>query len=711
MAASMTPPAEEIAERLAYLDIQPSDLSALRELRPLIKPHLDAVIEAFYSHLYQFPQLRAMLADAHVAQRLHLAHVTYFDRLTEGEIGADYVQNRLRIGLVHHHCGLEPIWYIGAYRKYLTELAPLIRRLLSDTPERIPPALHALGKVATFDVALALDTYIECGRRQILELKDYSEQIISSLPCGVIVADSDGRVRTVNQAMLDISGFSEQELLQRRRDDLIPPPGRELTEGYPQPHEFLLRRREGDPVWVKATFAPMHAANSGTVTVVEDISQRKRYEEDLVRLANYDALTGLANRTLLLIRLEHAIAAARRQQRAAAILFLDLDRFKTINDSLGHDAGDRVLIEVGRRIQRVVRETDTVARLGGDEFVVFLSDLYDEAPAAILSHAILDVLSRPMLILGHEISLSCSIGISVYPQDGADAKQLLKNADAAMYQAKALGRCNYQYYSPEMNARTLDRLTLENGLRHAIERHELVVLYQPQYSLATGAMTGVEALLRWLPPGRDVITPDVFIPIAEDSGLIVPIGEWVLRTACAQQVAWKQAGLGSLRIAVNLSARQFRQAGMEVMVAQALEDSGCDAGCLELEITESVLMDRPDSAAETLQRLSRMGVRLAIDDFGTGYSSLAYLKRFPIDVLKIDRSFVRDIPGDSDDAAIATAVTALAHSMHMSVVAEGVETEAQRDFLRSLQCDYVQGYLYSKPIAADAVATLLKLAL
>jgi diguanylate cyclase (GGDEF)-like protein/PAS domain S-box-containing protein len=706
LAASMAPSATAIAERLAYLDIQPDDLAALRAVSPLLKPHLDTVIEAFYAHLRQFPGLRAMLEDPQVAQRLQKSHVTYFERLTDGEIGADYVQNRLRIGLVHHHCGLEPIWYIGAYRKYLDELAAVIRHLLADAPARVVPVLQALGKVASFDMALALDTYIECGRRQVLELKEYSERIISSLPCGIIVADDDGQVRTVNQAMLALSGFSEEELLQRRRDTLVPPGRHEPGEAAPQPNEFLFRRRDGDTAWVKATFAPMHAAGGGTVTVIEDISQRKRYEEDLVRMANYDALTGLANRSLLLIRLDHAIAGARRQQRCAAILFLDLDRFKTINDSLGHDAGDRVLVEVGRRLQRVVRETDTVARMGGDEFVVSLSDLHDETPAAILSHGILDAVSRPMLIHGHEVALSCSIGISIYPQDGADARQLLKNADAAMYQAKALGRCNYQYYSPEMNARTLDRLTMENSLRHAIERRELVVLYQPQYSLATGAITGVEALLRWQPQGRAMIMPDEFIPIAEETGLIVPIGEWVLRTACAQQVAWMQAGLGCLRVAVNLSARQFRQAGMESMVEQALLDTGCDAGCLELEITESVLMDRPDSAVATLQRLSDMGVRLAIDDFGTGYSSLAYLKRFPIDVLKIDRSFVSDIPGSTDDAAIATAVTALAHSMQLAVVAEGVETEVQRDFLAALRCDYAQGYLYSKPVTADAVTAL-----
>jgi diguanylate cyclase (GGDEF)-like protein/PAS domain S-box-containing protein len=710
LADSMKLSASAIAERLSYFDIGPEDLAVLREIRPALQQHLHAVVEMFYQRLRDVPHLKDMLDDTAVAQRLHRAHLAYFDSMASGTIDGSYVHDRLRIGLVHQRIGLEPVWYIGAYRQYLGELAPRIHMLLEDRPHLFMPTMSALAKVASFDMALALDTYIESGRRQLLEMKEYSEQIISCLPCGIIVADSEGLICTVNQAMLDISGYTEEELVLRLREDLIPPPGPGQAWNGGAPHEFLLRRKDGATLWVKATVAAMRVADDGegTVTVVEDISQRKRFEEDLVRMANYDALTGLANRSLLLMRLEHTIAGARRQQRAAAVLFLDLDRFKSINDSLGHDAGDRVLIEVSRRLQRVLRETDTVARLGGDEFVVFLSDLNDETPAATLSRNILDTLSRPMLVHGHEVSLSCSIGISVFPQDGAEAKLLLKNADAAMYQAKALGRCNYQYYSREMNARTLDRLTLENALRHAIERRELVVLYQPQFSLDSGAMTGVEALLRWIPHGRDMVGPDVFIPIAEECGLIVPIGEWVLRTACAQQVAWRRAGLGCVRVAVNLSARQFRQAGLGAMVAQALADTGCAPGCLELEITESVLMERPDSAAETLRHLSNMGVRVAIDDFGTGYSSLAYLKRFPIHTLKIDRSFVRDIPDSKDDAAIASAVIALAHSLQLSVVAEGVETAAQRDFLASLRCDHAQGYLLGKPMAADALAAMLR---
>jgi diguanylate cyclase (GGDEF)-like protein len=439
------------------------------------------------------------------------------------------------------------------------------------------------------------------------------------------------------------------------------------------------------------------------VAVIEDISQRKQFEEELMHLARHDALTGLANRTLLLDRVSQAIAQARRSGNQVAMLFLDLDRFKTINDSLGHDAGDRVVVEVGRRLKHAVRDADTVARFGGDEFVVLLPELPNENIAAALAQKILTALFEPMLIQGHELAPACSLGISLYPRDGADGKTLLKNADAALYQAKAMGRGNYQFYSEEMNARTLDRLTLESGLRHAVERGELELKYQPQIELSSGAVVGAEALLRWQPAGQHLVMPDAFITIAEETGLIVPIGEWVLRTACAQQVAWQRAGLPPLRIAVNLSARQFRQPGLDTMVARVLEETGCRADALELEITESVLMDRPDSAALTLQRLSDMGVQLAIDDFGTGYSSLSYLKRFPINALKIDRSFVSDISANADDGAIASAVIALAHSMGLTVVAEGVETSQQRDFLRQMKCDQAQGFYFSEPMSAVAL--------
>jgi diguanylate cyclase (GGDEF)-like protein/PAS domain S-box-containing protein len=711
-ASYMMPSDAEIQQRLLFLEVTAEDISLLRQIHPLLQPRLPEVIAGFYRHLQTMPVLRIMLKDQAVLDRLHRLQGNYFQSLTSGDYGADYVRHRLRVGLAHQRIGLAPEWYIGAYRKYLGDLGPVLQQLLHDRPAEFLPTYNALIKVASFDMGLALDTYIKASRQQLRESEARFRGAFGQAAVGLAQLSADGRWLRANRKLLEIVGYTEEELRGMHVSDLVTPEDwqidapllRALADGELETSSREKRYlcKDGRRVWVKATVTAMQpdGSHASLVAVVEDISQRKQFEEELMHLARHDALTGLANRTLLLDRVAQAIAQARRSGNQVAMLFLDLDRFKTINDSLGHDAGDRVVVEVGRRLKQAVRDADTVARFGGDEFVVLLPELPTEDIAAALAQKILNALFEPMLIHGHEVAPACSVGISLYPRDGADGKVLLKNADAALYQAKAMGRGNYQFYSQEMNARTLDRLTLESGLRHAVERGELQLKYQPQIDLASGDMLGAEALLRWQPAGQQLVMPDAFISIAEETGLIVPIGEWVLRTACAQQVAWRRAGLPSLRMAVNLSARQFRQPGLDAMVARVLADTGCPPDRLELEITETVLMERPDSAAQTLQRLSDMGVQLAIDDFGTGYSSLSYLKRFPINALKIDRSFVRDIPADADDGAIAAAVIALAHSMGLTVVAEGVETAQQRDFLRQLRCDQAQGFYFSEPMAA-----------
>ncbi|MFD2271059.1 putative bifunctional diguanylate cyclase/phosphodiesterase [Undibacterium arcticum] len=442
-------------------------------------------------------------------------------------------------------------------------------------------------------------------------------------------------------------------------------------------------------------------------TVIEDISRRKRVELELQHLANHDSLTGLPNRSLLQDRLSQAIGYANRMQRAMAVLVIDLDRFKNINDSLGHESGDLIIIEIGRRLAAQALDGDTLARLGGDEFVLLLSDA-DEEDVTMLAQRVLELVSQPLMLQGHEFYPSASVGISQYPKDGHDGATLLKNADTAMYRAKAAGRNNFQFYAHEMNARALDRLKLEGKLRRALEREEFVLHYQPQIDIRSGHIVGMEALLRWMPPGKAMLPPDEFISIAEETGLIVPIGEWVLRTACAQNRAWQAAGLPPVRMGVNLSARQFKQHDIAKMVTQVLQDTDYPASFLALEITESIVMENPELAAQTLHKLSDMGIHLSIDDFGTGYSSLSYLKRFPIDSLKIDKSFVHDLTTDTDDAAIAKAVIVLAHSMKLKVIAEGVETIEQLDFLRQQECDQMQGYYFSRPQPADQIAELFR---
>jgi diguanylate cyclase (GGDEF)-like protein/PAS domain S-box-containing protein len=439
---------------------------------------------------------------------------------------------------------------------------------------------------------------------------------------------------------------------------------------------------------------------SGIATIVAlaiEASHRRDAEARLVRLAHYDALTGLPNRNLLHDRLRQALAFAARHRTRVALMFLDLDRFKTINDSLGHHVGDRILKEVAARLTRTLRSGDTVARLGGDEFVVVLQEVRDPNDAATVAQNLARELAPPCYVDGRELHLSASIGITVYPDDGREADVLMKHADVAMYHVKESGRNGYQFFAATMNQQANRRLTIENELRRAIRRSELVLHYQPQFGIERHELRSMEALVRWIHPERGLVMPGGFIAIAEDGGLAQSLGEWTLREACLQSRRWQQAGFASVPIAVNLSARAFRERSLPDTLRAILHDTGVEARLLELEITESALMQQSEATATTLAELSAMGIQLAIDDFGTGYSSLAYLKRFPIDKLKIDRSFVREIPGNADDAAITQAIISLARSLGLRVVAEGVETAAQLDFLRRQGCDGVQGHLFCPP--------------
>ena len=458
-------------------------------------------------------------------------------------------------------------------------------------------------------------------------------------------------------------------------------------------------------VWRRQIEAVLRNTNR---SLVREINERKYYEARLEHQANYDSLTQLPNRHLLQERLKRAIARAHRINQTIAVFFLDLDRFKTVNDSLGHPVGDVVLQAVATRLKSCIREEDTVARLGGDEFVIVMEGLSQGTQAAEVARQILDVLIPSFRIEHYEFFVTSSIGISLFPEDGADVKTLLKNADVAMYHAKDHGRNNFQFYAPEMNARTLDRLVMENNLRYALERKELELYYQPQLSLRSGNLLGVEALLRWRHPKLGMISPAKFIPLAEETGLIVAIGEWTLRTACAQFKAWREEALPIQYVAVNLSPRQFMHANLPVLIDQVLAENHLHGSCLELEITESLIMQDLERAIAVLHTLRNMSVQLAIDDFGTGYSSLNHLKRFPLNRLKIDKSFVNDITTDPDDAAIIQAVIAMAHSLRLNVIAEGVENEAQRTFLELHHCDDMQGYYFSPPLPTQEVTVLLR---
>lgn len=452
------------------------------------------------------------------------------------------------------------------------------------------------------------------------------------------------------------------------------------------------------------------AVEGGVVAIVRDITERKRAEARIAHMAHHDALTGLPNRALLGDRLDQAILQAQRKRRCVAVAFIDLDGFKLVNDGLGHNAGDELLKVVGARMQDCLRADDTLGRFGGDEFVVILSDLADDALAVTpVLEKIRQAVREPVQVEGQQVQVSCSMGVVMYPRDGADPTTLMMNADAAMYRAKELGNNNFQFYTREMNASVEEKLVLLEGLRGALEHDQLSLLYQPKVDLRSGRIFGVEALIRWHHPEHGMISPLRFIGLAEESGLIVAIGDWVMRTACAQNMAWRRAGLPPLSVSVNVSPRQFEEHRLVERVALALRDSGLDAASLELEVTESLIMRDLAQSVGKMRELKAMGVALSIDDFGTGYSSLSALKSFPISSLKIDKSFVSELADNPDDQAIAMAVISLGHKLNLRVIAEGVETEQQVRFLRDNDCDEMQGYLFSPPVKPEKIAELLRL--
>ncbi|MEO8005624.1 MAG: EAL domain-containing protein [Betaproteobacteria bacterium] len=474
--------------------------------------------------------------------------------------------------------------------------------------------------------------------------------------------------------------------------------------------EFRLVRDDGKVMHVVARGHVTHAEDGAArrlVFVLQDLTERKEAEERTRFLADHDELTGLPNRSLFRQALNKALARSERSGKMLSILFFDLDRFKNINDSLGPDAGDEVLRAVAERLTACVRKIDMVARFGGDEFAVLTEGLTAEDQASTVARKILEALSTPMVLAGRQYRPAASIGISTYPTDGHDAQSLLKHADIAMYRAKEEGRGTFQFYSEQLNTHSLQRLEFESNLSNALNNREFVLYYQPKIDLATGSITGVEALIRWISPQFGFVPPGEFISIAEETGLIVPIGRWVAQTACVQNRAWQKSGLPQLRIAINISARQMSDKGLVEFISDTVRKTGLTVESLELEITESAVMSNQGHAEKVLAEFKQLGFHLTMDDFGTGYSSLAYLKRFPFDSVKIDQSFVRGIPESKDDGAIVEAIIAMAHSLQLKVVAEGVETKAQADFLRKLGCDQAQGYHYSKPIPSSDIVKLL----
>jgi diguanylate cyclase (GGDEF)-like protein/PAS domain S-box-containing protein len=547
-----------------------------------------------------------------------------------------------------------------------------------------------------------------------------AHQVIENMLEGVMVTDAEMKILDVNATFTRVTGYTA--------DDVLGKTPRVLKSGEQKPvfyqkmwtalikngywqGEIMNRRKNGETYIEWLTITAIKDERD-TVThylgVFTDISKHKRAQETIRHMAYYDTLTDLPNRALFRDELRAALSTAEKQHTMLGVLFLDLDRVKVINDTLGHDMGDRLLRGIAERLKHGTRGGDVVARLGGDEFMLLLTNIHQKNEILAITEKILASIRPPFHFDHHELFTTASIGISVYPHDGRDAETLLKNADTAMYRAKRRGRNNYQVFDPTMKVEVFQQLALDNGLRRALERDEFVVHYQPQVDLVTGHIVGMEALVRWQHPELGLIPPSTFIQWAEDSGLIIPIGERVLRLACEQNKKWLDTGHHHLKVGVNVSAKQMRESNIIETVNRTLQDTNLPPDCLDLELTESVIMDLSSQAMSVPHELKAMGVGFSIDDFGTGYSSLNYLKRLPVNTLKMDQSFVRDLTVDSNDAAIATAVIGLGHGLNLSVLAEGVETQGQLDYLRALKCDQVQGYVVSEPLPADSFTKLLE---
>jgi diguanylate cyclase (GGDEF)-like protein/PAS domain S-box-containing protein len=641
-----------------------------------------------------------------------------------------------RVDIILLDLGLPDAQGLGAVRR-AREIAPRIPLVVLTGLDDESLATQALkegaqdylikGQIETRGLSRALRYAIERkGMEDALYVeKERAQVTLNSIGDAVVCTDVSGAITFLNLVAEKMTGWSLQEAASRPMAEVFKILDATTRVTTPNPMEkaflqdrtmnlpsnCLLIRRDGFEIPIEDSVAPIHDRQgqaTGAVVVFRDVSAARAMALEMAHSAQHDFLTGLPNRMLLNDRVNQAIILAPRHMKKVAVLFLDLDGFKHINDSLGHPIGDKLLQSIAKCLVDCVRGSDTVSRQGGDEFVVLLSEMEQSEDAAITARRMLEAVAECHSVDGHDLHVTTSIGVSVYPDDGMDAETLIKNADTAMYQAKENGRQSYQFFKPAMNVRAVERQSIEENLRRAVERQEFTLHYQPKVSLKTGEITGAEALLRWTHPTRGVISPAQFIPVAEDSGLIVPIGNWVLREACKQTRAWMDAGLPQISMAVNISAMEFRNEHFLEGLFSALKDTGLEPRSLELELTESVLMKRAESTESILNSLRASGVQLAVDDFGTGYSSLSYLRKFPIDALKIDQSFIRQITITPAETSIVTAIISMGRSLKLRIVAEGVETAEELAFLQAQDCDEAQGYFFCRPTPPEQFANLLK---
>lgn len=669
-----------------------------------------------------------VLAQAGIDCALCLNVHDMMHKLREGAAGLLLVEEVLSeetIALLEDHIRHQPNWsdipililtYHGADSPTLVDVLPRLGKVsLLERPVRTTAFVSAVkaalrGRLRQYQ--------FRASQRQLIESEQRFKSLFEHHPDGIFIRDLTGKFVSANKALEAMLGYTVTELQNTTITSMVVPEQateisryfEEATKGNPQKFKTMVIRKSGDIIEVEAAYLPLVIDGKiiGVHGIARDVTQAKMYQRQIEHLATHDALTGLLNRYSLYDRLEHAIACSHRDNSQTGVLFMDLNRFKQINDSLGHDKGDMLLEEIARRIKHSVREGDTVARLGGDEFVIVMENVQDIEDMAKVADVILGNVSKTIYLDSHELSITTSIGASVFPKDGENVSTLLKHADLAMYQAKEMGSGSFRFYDPYMNIKILERLLTENALRKALNNDEFVLHYQPRVRMADKKIVGVEALVRWNHPEKGLIPPIDFIPLAEEIGLIHALGDWVLETACKQNKLWQDAGLPPIKVAINLSAQQLGASFIKDKIQDVLAKTALDPKFLELEITETSLMQNLDSTLSILQEIRHTGVSISIDDFGIGYSSLTHLKQLPVDTLKIDKSFIHDILDDRDDAAIVSATIALAHHMQLKVIAEGVTSMDEIRFLAELECDELQGYFFSEAIPPRQLEDLLR---
>lgn len=713
---------DEIARRKSFLEITDGDVKLLQSAHPLLAPLQTKLVDELFDHIASSTEMVEAITGAGVSvERLKTILQQYFDSLVSGNYDDSYIGERLKIGLAHQKLGIKINWYHDAYAYYLSRLQEYLNEIPHLDRERLNRVFKAVNKIANFDIALAFDAFIYSKKQTIVKLQQRQNDLIEGIAGFIwefdVVAHQyryvSGKVHSMlgysDKQWLDNPDFQQQIVTPEHRQQTLTAFNRAVEEGRDFTIEYRVKAADGHPLWVNERVSTEKNRNGKVVLLrglMLDIDELKHHQERISYLATYDELTGLPNRHLFASHLQFALAEAKRYRRKQAIMFLDLDGFKDVNDSLGHEAGDQLLKTIGKRLrEQILRKADFVARFGGDEFCIILENHQNDFHPEHVAERCFEELGKPTLIANNTIYPRVSIGIAFFPDDGDTAEALLQCADNAMYAAKASGKKHYAFYNRAMTVLAESRLKLANDLRMAVEKGHFELVFQPQVSLTSGKMLSVEALIRWHDPKRGVVSPDDFIPMAEKIGLICNIGEWALKTASRQFVQWRQAGVPINHVAVNISGSHFRTGKLPATVMEIMEETGIRPEELEIEITEGVLQTNQE-CIPCFKKLNQLGIKIAIDDFGTGYSCLDSLTRLPIHCLKIDKAFIQNVLADTNDSAIVATIVSMSRILKFNVVAEGVETLEQLNYLQGIGCDIVQGYFFSKPVDAERITEI-----